>query len=97
MATCTRRHHAPAFKVEVVWAIIRQDCRLVALAEQVATHPNQIQGWKKPLVGKAERCLERAWRPLPAINRFSRRGHARFRSLTRDKDFLGTVSEPVDG
>ncbi|HSF10520.1 MAG TPA: hypothetical protein VLA60_13995 [Nitrospirales bacterium] len=34
MAICTRRHHSPAFKVEAVLAIIRQDCTLAELTEQ---------------------------------------------------------------
>jgi transposase-like protein len=36
MATCTRGHHSPAFKVEAFLAIIRQDCTMAELAEQFA-------------------------------------------------------------
>ena len=36
MATCTRRHHSPTFKVEAVLAIICMDCTLAELAEQFA-------------------------------------------------------------
>lgn len=96
MAACTRRHHSPAFKVEGVWAIIRQGCRLVALADRLLHIPFRFKAGRNHWSAKQRRCLERAWRPLPAINRFSRRGHARIGSLARDKDFLGTVSDPVD-
>jgi transposase-like protein len=54
MATCTRRNHSPTFKVEAVLAIIPVDCTLAELVEQFAAHPNQIQYWKKQLVGKPE-------------------------------------------
>jgi transposase-like protein len=46
-----RRNHSPSFKAKVAPAAIRGDRTLAELAEHFDVDPNQIQDWKKRLVG----------------------------------------------
>jgi len=46
-----RRNHSSAFKAKVALAAIKGERTLAELAEQFDVHPNQIQDWKKRLVG----------------------------------------------
>ena len=48
-----RRNHLSGFKAKVALAAIKGDKTPAELAEQFDVHQNQIQAWKKQLLGEA--------------------------------------------
>ena len=74
-----RRNHSPGFKARVA---------LAELAEQFDVHPNQIQEWKKRLVGNAEQLFENGSRPGKDPEAEIRELHAKIGQLTMERDFL---------
>jgi len=83
-----RRNHSPGFKAKVALAAVRGDRTLADLAEQFEVHPNQIQDWKKRLVGNAEKLFENGSRAGKDLEAEIKELHAKIGELTMDRDFL---------
>jgi len=83
-----RRNHSPGFKAKVALAAMRGDRTLAELAEQFDVHPNQIQEWKKRLVGNAEQLFENGSRPGKDPETEIKELHAKIGQLTMERDFL---------
>ncbi len=54
-----RRNHSASFKAKVAVAAIRGDKTLAELSEQFDVHQNQIQDWRRKLLGKANQVFDR--------------------------------------
>lgn len=52
-----RKQHTAAFKAQVALAALRGDRTVNELAGQFAVHPTLIHGWKKQLLGGADRVF----------------------------------------
>ena len=74
-----RHNHSSAFKAKVALSAVKGERTLAELAEQFDVHPNQIQDWKKRLVGGAEDCT--------SSEPFGQKG-AGFKRLSRSSGFL---------
>ena len=61
-----RRNHSSAFKAKVALSAVKGERTLAELAEQFDVHPNQIQDWKKRLVGGGPRMCSVATRSKPS-------------------------------
>lgn len=83
-----RRNHSPGYKAKVALAAIRGDRTLAELAAQFDVHPNQIQEWKKRLVGGAEQLFENGSRPGKDPEAAVKELHAKIGQLTMERDFL---------
>ena len=83
-----RRNHSPGFKAKVALAAMQGDRTLAELAEQFDVHPNQIQEWKKRLVGNAEQLFENGSRPGKDPETEIKELHAKIGQLTMERDFL---------
>ena len=83
-----RRNHGSAFKAKVALAAVRGDRTLSELAEQFDVHPNQIQDWKKKLLGNAEQLFENGNRSQKDSEAEIKELHAKIGELTMERDFL---------
>jgi len=83
-----RRNHSPGFKAKVALAVVRGDRTLAELAEQYEVHPNQIQDWKKRLLGNAEQLFENGSRSCKDSEAEIKELHAKIGELTMERDFL---------
>jgi transposase len=83
-----RRNHSPGFKAKVALAAMRGDRTLADLAEQFDVHPNQIQDWKKRLLGNAEQLFENGSRAGKDPEAEIKELHAKIGELTMERDFL---------
>lgn len=83
-----RRNHSPGFKAKVALAAVRGDRTLAELAEQYGVHPNQIQDWKKRLLGNAEQLFENGSRSGKASEAEIKELHAKIGELAMERDFL---------
>jgi transposase len=94
MAKRTRRNHSPAFKAKVVLAALKGERTLAELAAQFDVHPNQIQDWKKQLVGKAENVFGAAVLDAAHHDHLQQQLHAKIGQLAMEKDFLANALGP---
>lgn len=83
-----RRNHSPAFKATVAVAAVRGERTVADLAQQFDVHPNQIQDWKKKLVGEAEHVFGAGAVEAEHAERETQQLHAKIGQLTMEKDFL---------
>ena len=83
-----RRNHGSGFKAKVALAAVRGDRTLAELAEQFDVHPNQIQDWKKKLLGNAEQLFENGNRSQKDSESEIKELHAKIGELTMERDFL---------
>ncbi len=86
-----RRNHSPALKAKVALAAVRGERTLAELAGQFDVHPNQIQDWKKKLVGGAEHVFGAGVVEAEHADRETEKLHAKLGQLTMEKDLLSTT------
>lgn len=91
MARRSRRNHSPAFKATVALAAVRGDRTLAGLVKQFDVHPNQIQGWKKQLLTKAEHVFGASTADTATHDQIQQKLHAKIGQLTMEKDFLANA------
>jgi transposase-like protein len=86
-----RRNHSSAFKAKVALAAIKGDRTLAELSEQFDVHPNQIQDWKKRLVGSAEDVFGGNAVEAAHNEKEVEKLHAKIGQLAMENDFLSKV------
>lgn len=91
-----RRTHSPAFKAKVALAAIRGDKTLAELAQHFQVHPNQIQTWKKQLVGSAEGVFQKGGISVNDRGDEIKDLHAKIGQLTMSADFLSKALSRMD-
>ncbi len=92
-----RRNHSSVFKAQVALAAIRGDKTLGELAEQFEVRPNQIQDWRRKLLGNAAELFERNARPSEESEHKVKELHAKIGRLTMERDFLEQGLKRIHG
>ncbi len=83
-----RRNHLPGFKAKVALAAIKGDKTLAELAEQFDVHQNQVQDWKKQLLGEAASVFGSSQDHKTAGEAQLKDLHAKIGELALENDFL---------
>ncbi len=92
-----RRNHSASFKAKVAVAAIRGDKTLAELSEQFDVHQNQIQGWRRKLLDKADQVFDRGGSSSSESEHKAKELHAKIGQLTMERDILEQGLERIHG
>ena len=94
MTKRTRRKIDASLKAKIALEALREQSRVVDVAQRYQVHRNQISAWTKPLQEQAARAFDAGVgrEAESAREREIEKLHAKIGQLTVGRDFLSTVS-----
>jgi transposase len=92
-----RRNHSPEFKAKVAMAAIQGDLTMVQMVKKFDVHANQINDWKKQLLGNAPDVFGKNVQQAEDTAETVQELHAKIGQLTMENDFLERGLERIHG